>query len=157
MLLQPAWALMCNNTICIAFKTFRMQKLHILSPDILDVCLHIHFSSPSAWSWRSHWFSTCGPMWLILYSYSDLSTTTQLQLQRCSHLHWPPGLQLCLWSPCSHTLCAQNKPSEPRFHSAKCISEDFSLWELNDASAFQGKLHSGNINPTHIIQGHLFQ
>lgn len=82
---------------------------------------------------------------------------THLQLQRCSHSHWPAGLQPRLQSPCSHTGCVQNKLSEQRFHSAKCISEDLSLRELFDASAFRRELHTGNINPAHLIQGHIFK
>lgn len=49
-------------------------KVIFFSPPVeLQVTLHIHLLFPSSWSWKTHWFSTCGPMRLIQYSYGDPS------------------------------------------------------------------------------------
>lgn len=102
-----------------------------------------------------------GPMWFIHYSYSDPSQ--QLTFSCAVALGHTGPLAFCLRSPCSHTtvdvhwISCQSYNKIELFLSTKCISEDISLQELNDASAFRGKLHTGNINPLYLIQGHLFK
>lgn len=121
MWMQPAWALKSTNTICIAFIIILLSlikyystALHVelatfcLFPVELKARLHTHFSFPSSvaliqYLWV-HVIRSVFMQWPL--------STTYLQLQRCSHSHWPTGLQLCLRSPCSHTRCVQNKLSE---------------------------------------------
>lgn len=55
------------------YLTAKNFKDVISPPAESHVSLHINFSFPSLRSWKSHWFSTCGPAWLIRYSCSDLS------------------------------------------------------------------------------------